>query len=65
MNSQWADYLDSYKSQFATVFFLQRGYRRFGEVTSNGVENINSALLEARGLPIVDMIEEILSYQQK
>ena len=42
---------------------MEQGIQRYGKVTSNGVKNVNGALLVARGLPIVDMIEDIVSYQ--
>ena len=63
MNAKWAEYLDERKEQFVTASFLQRGYRRYGKVTSNGVENINAVLGDARGLPIVYLIEAIIQYQ--
>lgn len=65
LNTQWADYLDAKKEQFATVSFLEKGLRRYGKVTSNGVENMNNALSEARSLPIAHQIEAIVRYQQE
>ena len=65
INEQWAQCLHSRQDEFATVSFLNRGCRRFGKVTSNGVENINSALSAARSLPTVHMIQEIVQCQQE
>ena len=65
INDKWAKYLDERKHEFAAVSFLSRGYRRFGKVTSNGVETINGVLLDAREMPIVDMIDEIVEHHQK
>jgi hypothetical protein len=63
-NSAWGHWLDERKEQFATVAFLDNGVRRFGKVTSNGVENVNGALNDIRALPIVAMIEGMLKYQR-
>lgn len=63
-NSAWGEWLDNRKEEFATVAFLDRGVRRFGKVTSNGVENVNGALSDIRTLPIVAMIEAMLKYQR-
>ena len=65
LNDGWAQYMDGKKDEFASVSFLQRGHMRHGKVTSNGVETINGSLLEARGMPIVYMIESITQYQQE
>ena len=65
LNEKWADYLDSKKQQFVACSFLQRGYMRYGKVTSNGVETINGSLVDARSLPIVSMIQDIIKYQQE
>ena len=63
ISKDWFVYLHQRKHEYVTVSFLQRGYKRHGKVTSNGVEVINGALSAARMLPIVDMIEDIVSYQ--
>lgn len=63
-NQQWADWLDSRQDEFATVSFLNRGYRRCGKVTSNGVENVNSAITEARSEPIAYVVEALVKCQR-
>jgi MULE transposase domain len=65
LNRQWAEWLDPRKEEFAAVSFLERGYRRWGKVTSNGVETINGVFGEARSYPIVYLIEHVLQYQRE
>jgi hypothetical protein len=64
-NEEWASYLDERKDQFVAYKFLDNGLRRFGKVTSNAVENTNSALLESRSLPIMFMVEDIMKYMRE
>lgn len=64
INEPWADYLDRRSDEFCTFSFLQRGHKRYGKVTSNGVENINGAIVDERSYPIVLMIQGIVKYQQ-
>jgi hypothetical protein len=65
INKQWAEYLDGHKHEYVAAFFLQKGYRRWGKVTSNGVESINGVLSEARSYGIVFLMEHIVKYQRK
>jgi hypothetical protein len=65
INPEWAVYLDEKKDQFVTLTFLDKGIRRFGKVTSNGVENINSAIVNLRAYPIIHMVEALTEYQRK
>jgi hypothetical protein len=65
VNKAWSDWLDARKSEFVAAIFLEAGYRRWGKVTSNGVETINAVFGDARGLPIVYMIEHLVNYQRK
>jgi MULE transposase domain len=62
INEEWAGYLDRHKHEYVCCFF---GRRRWGKVTSNGVESINGVLGEARSLPIVYLIEHIVKYQRE
>jgi SWIM zinc finger len=48
----------------ATVF-TQAGHRRWGKVTSSGVETINGVFGEARSYPIVYLIEHMIQYQRE
>lgn len=64
-NEAWAQWLDTRRDEFATFRFLERGHSRCGKVTSNGVENIDSALSDQRGFPIVCMTRAIVECQQK
>ena len=65
LNSEWATHLDERKEEFATVSFLQRGIKRCGKVTSNGVESINGALLKERESPVVELIVGVVECQQQ
>jgi hypothetical protein len=63
-NDAWADFLGCHRDEFATYPFLDKGLRRFaGKVTSNSIENVNSALLEHRSMPILCMVDAISKYQ--
>jgi Transposase, Mutator family len=64
-NNAWADWLDKRKWEFANASFLERGIWRFGKVTSNSVENINSSLVDIHGYPIAYMLEAINKYQRE
>ena len=64
VNEDWAQWLDERKTQFSTVYFLSQGIRRWGKVTSNGVENVNSALTAERGMSIMHMMQGIVDYQR-
>ena len=56
VHHEWADWLDERKSEFATYIFLKRDCPRWGKVTSNAVENINSSILDLRNLPILYLL---------
>ena len=56
-----ADWIDERREQFATYCFLDRGKRRFGKVTSNGVENLNGIILGLREKPIYDLTLGLLT----
>ena len=62
---EWGEWLDERKEQFVAYAFLERDIRRWGKVTSNSVENINSAFLGLRELPILFMILGAIEYIQK
>lgn len=64
-NEQWQKCPHERKHEFATASFLERGHRRFGKVTSNGVKNINGALAGHQCLPIVAMTEEVVKHQRE
>jgi hypothetical protein len=65
LNQNWALWLDQRKEEFTTVSFLERGIRRFGKVTSNGVENVNSALVDIHSLPVISLVEGMVKYQRE
>jgi hypothetical protein len=65
INKKWALYFDERKAEFVAAFFLQSGYRRWGKVTSNGVETINGVFAEARSLPIVYLVGHMVRYQRQ
>ena len=52
IHHEWGEWLDARKEQFVTKFFLDKGIPRWGKVTSNGVENMNSSFLGIRERPI-------------
>ena len=54
----------SLSNECASFSFLQRGHKRYGKVTSDGVENINFAISDAHSFPIVQMIEAIVKHQR-
>ena len=64
MHTEWADWLDVRKSEFATYLFLKNDITRWGKVTSNAVENVNSSLLDIRNLPILYLIMGIIEKTQ-
>ena len=53
VREEWATWLDARKDEFVSYTFLRRDCQRWGKVTSNAVENVNSSLLDIRQLPIV------------
>ena len=65
VNSQWAQWLDIRKNECASCSFLQRGLRRWGKVTSNGVESANGAVLENRKDPVVYMLEGLMAVYRR
>ena len=56
IHKEWADWLDQRKHEFAAYIFLQQEVRRWGKVTSNAVENVNSSMLDLRNLPILYLV---------
>ena len=56
VHHEWADWLDERKHEFAAYLFLKKHVQRWGKVTSNAVENINSSLLDIRNLPILYLL---------
>lgn len=64
INERWADYLDDKREQFVAYEFLIKNLRRWGKVTSNGVENVNSAILPLRYEPIGYLALELTLYMQ-
>ena len=58
------DYIVSRKSEFVSYIFLDKGIARYGDATSNIIENINSAIGPARVLPIISMILWILKREE-
>jgi hypothetical protein len=65
INPKWVEYLDPIKEQFVAYCFLDKGIRRWGKVTSNGVETINGVFGDARSLPLVYLLEHVIQYQRK
>ena len=63
LHEPWATYLHDKKDKFVCCSFLQRDISREGKVTSNGVENVNSAINPARELPILFMTQWLIDYQ--
>jgi hypothetical protein len=61
LNEQAAAWVDERKDEFVAFRFLQREKPRFGKVTSNGVENINSAILDIREQPIASMTAQLVA----
>ena len=53
VHKEWADWLDVWKSKFATYLFLRNDIMWWGKVTSNAVKNVNSSLLDIWNLPIL------------
>ena len=64
IHREWADWLHERRHEFATYIFLQDHIQRWGKVTSNAVENINSSLLDVRNLPILYLIIGIIEKTQ-
>jgi hypothetical protein len=64
VSEKWAKYLDRHKTEFVAASFLEHGYNGWRKVTSNGVKTINGVFGEARGLPIVFLMERLVDYQQ-
>ena len=64
IHSEWAEWLHDRRNEFATYVFLRDHIRRWGKVTSNAVENINSSLLDIRSLPILYLIMGIVEKTQ-
>ena len=64
IHPEWADWLHQRRSEFATYCFLKQDVRRWGKVTSNAVENVNSSLLDVRSLPILYLINGIIEKSQ-
>jgi hypothetical protein len=56
--------LDERKHEFVTYSFLERGYRRWGKVTSNPVENVNGAVMNEGTKPILFMVDGLIKYQR-
>jgi hypothetical protein len=52
-------------SKFVATTFLDKGIRRWGKVTSNAAEAMNSNFGDARLYPIVYLIEHLVKYQQQ
>ena len=64
IHTEWADWLHERRTEFATYLFLQDFRQRWGKVTSNAVENVNSSLLDVRNLPILYLIIGIIEKTQ-
>ena len=56
IHPEWSDWLDEREHEFAACLFLHKDSPRWGKVTSNAVENINSSLLDIRNLPILHLL---------
>ena len=56
VHPEWAEWLDRRKYEFVTYTFLDRNVKRWGKVTSNAVENVNSSILDVRQLPILFLV---------
>jgi hypothetical protein len=57
-----AQWVDSWHHQFVLYHFLQQGKRRFGKVTNNAAENMNSAFLNLRAQPVLDLTCNIIDW---
>jgi hypothetical protein len=56
------NYIFPHQTKHHPLVFLAHGCKRYGKVTSNPAENINSAVIELRGKPIMDMILTLSRY---
>ena len=64
IHPEWADWLHQRRKEFATYLFLRDDIVRWGKVTSNAVENVNSSLLDVRNLPILYLIMGVIEKSQ-
>ena len=64
IHREWAQWLDHHKEEIVAYTFLDKDIPRWGKVTSNAVENMNSSLLDVRELPILYMILGIVQKMQ-
>lgn len=64
LNAAAAQWMDERKEEFATFLYLNKGVSRFGDMTSNMAEQINSALraIDVRGLPVLSLTLSLLRY---
>ena len=54
-NADAATWFDERKHQYATWIFLNANLQRYGHISNNAAEATNSAIVNIRQLPIVDM----------
>lgn len=64
VHKEWADWSDQRKCKFVAFAFLNRDVPRWGKVTGNAAENIDSAILDARQMPILFMTLAIVGKMQ-
>ena len=64
IHHEWAEWLHQRRSEFATYLFLRQDIPRWGKVTSNAVENVNSSILDIRNLPILYLIMGLIEKSQ-
>ena len=59
------DWWDERYHQFASYHFIDNEVKRYGKVTSNAAEQLNSVHVDNRGLPILLLIEAINNWNMK
>lgn len=64
INLSWSECLHCRCFEFVCFTFLDRNVRRHGKVTSDGVENLNGAIVDKRSHPTAHVIEGIAQCQQ-
>lgn len=50
---------------FASYHFTENGVKKYGKVTSNAAEQLNSVHIDNRGLPILLLLESINNWSVK
>ena len=53
------DWWSSKYNRFASYYFIDNGVKRYGKVTSNAAEQLNSVHVDNRTLPILLLLESI------